>query len=185
MNNHFERSDDPTLPLTDRTRRGLPQVRNSAMIRPVEPSDTPTLITMAQGTDAFKSIEIQALQEVLDDYHEHNAAEGHRAVALEMNSTVVGFAYFAPAAMTDRTWSLWWIVVDRAVQARGIGGKLLRYVEAAVRSAAGRQLLIETSSLPKYELTRRFYLKYGYSQVAAVKDYYADADDMLFFCKRM
>jgi ribosomal protein S18 acetylase RimI-like enzyme len=140
---------------------------------------------MAAGTDAFKPIEIQALQEVLDDYHAQNAADGHRAVALETNGTVVGFAYFAAAAMTDRTWSLWWIVVDREVQARGIGGELLRYVEAAVRSAAGRQLVIETSSLPKYELTRRFYLKYGYSQIAAVKDYYAEADDMLFFAKPM
>jgi ribosomal protein S18 acetylase RimI-like enzyme len=154
-------------------------------IRPILPSETPTLVAMASRTDAFKPIEIQALQEVLDDYHAHNAAEGHRAVALETDGTIVGFAYFAPAAMTDRTWSLWWIVVDRGLQARGIGGELLRYVEAAVRAAAGRQLLIETSSLPKYELTRRFYLKYGYSQTAVVKDYYAEGDDMLFFCKRM
>jgi GNAT superfamily N-acetyltransferase len=140
---------------------------------------------MAAGTDAFKPIEIQALQEVLDDYHAQNAAGGHRAVALETNGTVVGFAYFAAAAMTDRTWSLWWIVVDHEIQARGIGGELLRYVEAEVHSAAGRQLVIETSSLPKYELTRQFYLKYGYAQIAAVANYYAEGDDMLFFAKPM
>jgi GNAT superfamily N-acetyltransferase len=155
------------------------------MIRPILPNETPTLVAMARGTEAFKPIEIQALQEVLDDYHAQNAAEGHRAVALETDGAVRGFAYFAEAAMTDRTWSLWWIVVDRAVQARGIGGELLQYVEAVVRSASGRQLVIETSSLPKYELTRRFYLKYGYAQIAAVKDFYADSDDMLFFRKRM
>jgi ribosomal protein S18 acetylase RimI-like enzyme len=155
------------------------------MIRPIQPSETPALVAMASGTRAFKPIEIQALKEVLDDYHAHNAAQGHRAVALEAEGRVVGFAYFAQAAMTERTWSLWWIVVDQAMQARGIGGELLRYVEAAVRLAGGRQLLIETSSLPKYELTRRFYLKHGYSQIAVVKDYYADADDMLFFCKRL
>lgn len=155
------------------------------MIRPLQPTDTPTLVEMVRGTDAFKPIEIQALQEVLDDYHAHNAAAGHRAVALEGDGRIVGFAYFAAAAMTDRTWSLWWIVVDRRVQAQGIGGQLLRYVEEVVRLAAGRQLLIETSSLPKYELTRRFYLKYGYVQIAAVANYYAEADDMLFFAKQM
>jgi ribosomal protein S18 acetylase RimI-like enzyme len=155
------------------------------MIRPLQPSDTPALVAMAHGTEAFKPIEIRALQEVLDDYHAQNAAAGHRAVALETEGTVVGFAYFAAAAMTDRTWSLWWIVVDRAVQARGIGGELLRYVEAEVQAAAGRQLVIETSSQPKYELTRQFYLKYGYTQIAAVANYYADGDDMLFFAKRM
>jgi|SRR3954452_3913099 ribosomal protein S18 acetylase RimI-like enzyme len=157
----------------------------SLMIRPIQPGDTPVLVEMACGTEVFKPIELQALREVLDDYHAQNAAEGHRAVALEANGKPIGFAYFAKAAMTDRTWSLWWIVVDRAMQARGIGGELLRYAESEVRAAKGRQIVIETSSLPNYELTRRFYLKYGYSQIAAVKDYYADADDMLFFCKRM
>src|SRR3954470_13884989 len=155
------------------------------MIRPILTSDTPTLIEMARKTEVFKPIELQALQEVLDDYHAQNAADGHHAVAIEHGEAIVGFAYFAAAAMTDRTWSLWWIVVDRAAQARGIGGELLRYVEAEGRAATGRQLLIETSSLAKYELTRRFYLKHGYSQIAAVADYYADGDDMLFFGKRM
>jgi len=154
------------------------------MIRPLLPGDTPTVVAMARGTDAFKPIEIQALQEVLDDYHAQSAHE-HRAIALESDGVIVGFAYFAESAMTDRTWSLWWIVVDREVQARGIGGALLKRVERDVREARGRQLLIETSSLPKYEFTRRFYLKYGYSQTATLADYYADGDDLLYFCKRM
>jgi ribosomal protein S18 acetylase RimI-like enzyme len=155
------------------------------MIRPILPSDTPTLVAMARGTEAFKPVEIQALQEVLDDYHAQNAAQGHRAVAMESDGTVISFAYFAESAMTDRTWSLWWIVVHRDVQAQGFGGELLRYVENTVRQARGRQLLIETSSLPKYQLTRRFYLKYGYLQVASVANYYAEGDDMLYFCKQI
>ncbi len=155
------------------------------MIRSITPELTPVLVEMARGTEAFKPMEIQALQEVLDDYHSHNAAQRHRAVAWDESGNIRGFAYFAPAAMTDRTWSLWWIVVDRATQAHGIGGTLLGHVEATVRAANGRILLIETSSLPKYELTRRFYLKHGYSQIAAVTDFYADRDDMLFFGKRM
>src|SRR3954470_16965310 len=154
-------------------------------IRPIVPEETPTLIEMARGTSAFKRIEIQALQEVLDDYHHHNAALGHRAVAFERDGKTVGFAYFAEAAMTDRTWSLWWIVVDRRSQAAGVGSKMLQYAEEAVRAAAGRQLLIETSSLLKYELTRRFYLKHGYQQVAMVPNYYAHGDDMLFFAKSL
>ena len=155
------------------------------VIRPIHPLETPALVEMARGTEAFKAIEIQALEEVLEDYHQHNASLGHRAIALKRDGKTLGFAYFAEAAMTDRTWSLWWIVVERQSQASGVGGHMLRYVEDSVRAAAGRQLLIETSSLPKYELTRRFYLKNGYRQVAAVPNYYADGDDMLFFGKRM
>ena len=155
------------------------------MIRPIQPSDTPALVEMTCGTDAFKPIEIEALQEVLDDYHATNAAAGHRAVAIDAGGCVVGFAYFAESAMTDRTWSLWWIVVERAMQARGFGGELLQYVESVVKSLAGRQLLIETSSLPKYQPTRQFYLKYGYAQAAVVKDFYADGDDLVYFAKRL
>src|SRR5689334_14654744 len=104
------------------------------MIRPIIPHETPALVEMARRTEAFKPIEIQALQEVLDDYHDHNAALGHRAVAIERDGRVLGFAYFAEAAMTDRSWSLWWIVVERQSQAAGLGGEMLQYVEDAVRT---------------------------------------------------
>jgi ribosomal protein S18 acetylase RimI-like enzyme len=155
------------------------------MIRSTVPEDTPTLVAMADGTRVFKPMEIQALREVLDDYHAGAHAEGHRSVTCERNGQAIGFAYFAPVEMTDRTWTLWWIVVSSQVQARGVGSELLRHVEEEVRSAQGRLLMVETSSLPHYDLTRRFYLKQGYEQAAALRDYYADGDDMVIFRKRL
>jgi ribosomal protein S18 acetylase RimI-like enzyme len=155
------------------------------MIRPTLPEDTPTLVTMADGTGVFKPMEIQALQEVLDDYHAGNHSEGHRCVSYERDTNLIGFAYFAPAQMTERTWYLWWIVVSRQLQASGVGGELLRYVEEEIRRAHGRILLVETSSLPRYDLTRRFYRKHGYEQEAVMRDYYADGDDMVVFRKRL
>ena len=53
-------------------------------------------------------------------------------------------------------------------QGRGIGSALLRFVEDDIRQLQGRQLLIETSSLPHYDLTRRFYLKHTYQLAASV-----------------
>jgi ribosomal protein S18 acetylase RimI-like enzyme len=85
--------------------------------------------------------------------------------------------------MTERTWYLYWIAVSKRTQARGIGGKLLRYAEDDIRAKSGRVLFIETSSLPHYELTRRFYLKHGYEQAAVLRDYYSDGDDMVVFRK--
>ena len=41
------------------------------MIRPTVPDDTPTLLTLAKETGVFKPMEIQALQDVLVDYHDH------------------------------------------------------------------------------------------------------------------
>jgi hypothetical protein len=46
-------------------------------------------------------------------------------------------------------------------------------------------LFLETSSLPSYELTRRFYVKNHYEVAAVLKDYYADNHDMVVFRKRL
>jgi ribosomal protein S18 acetylase RimI-like enzyme len=155
------------------------------MIRPTVPADTPILLSLTQTTGVFKQIEVEALREVLDDYHASNHGEGHRSVTYEQEGQVIGFAYFAPAAMTDRTWYLYWIAVSKQIQARGVGGKLLRHVEDEIRKAQGRLLLIETSSLPHYQLTRSFYLKHNYEQAAVLRDYYADGDDMVVFRKHL
>jgi ribosomal protein S18 acetylase RimI-like enzyme len=141
------------------------------------------LLKLAEETGVFKPHEIVALREVLDDYH---AAPGqHRCVTAEQDSAIVGFAYYAPAAMTDRTWYLYWIAVRKTLQARGLGGVLLRHAEADIRAIPGRILFIETSSLPSYDLTRRFYRKHGYEQAASLRDYYCDGDDMVVFRKRL
>jgi ribosomal protein S18 acetylase RimI-like enzyme len=155
------------------------------VIRPTVPDDTPILVKLAQETDVFKPHEIQALQEVLDDYHATYQAHGHKSITHETKGHITGFAYYAPAAMTERTWYLYWIAVTRHTQARGIGSALLKHVEEDIRALTGRLLLIETSSLPSYDLTRKFYVKHKYDQAAQIADYYADGDDLVVFRKRM
>jgi GNAT superfamily N-acetyltransferase len=155
------------------------------MIRPTVPEETPRLLELARGTDVFKPIEIVALREVLDDYHAFNHQHGHHSVSFERDGRVVGFAYYALAAMTDRTWYLYWIAVEKTGQARGTGSALLRFIEDDIRRRGGRLLLIETSSLPHYDPTRRFYLKHGYERSCVLADYYADGDDLVVFRKRL
>ncbi len=156
------------------------------MIRPTRPEDTPALLEIARGAGVFTPHDVQALREVLDDSPAAAAdPEGHACVTDERHGKVVGFAYYAPASMTDRTWHLWWIAVGKQTQAKGVGGELLRHVEDAIRKEGGRLLLIETSSLASYEPTRRFYLKYRYDNYAVLADYYGDGHDMVIFSKRL
>jgi ribosomal protein S18 acetylase RimI-like enzyme len=154
------------------------------MIRPALESETPALVTIAEETGVFKLMEIKALEEVLTEYHAANLALGHRCVSYEANGELLGFAYYAPTAMTDRGWHLYWIAVSKRTQARGIGGALLHHVEEDIQQVHGRQLLIETSSLPHYDLTRKFYLKQGYEEACIQPDYYADGDHMVVYRKR-
>lgn len=155
------------------------------MIRLTIPEDTDALVTLAEETSVFKPAEIVALREVLDDYHAKARDWGHRAITCERENHIIGFAYYAPAAMTDRTWYLYWIAVARRTQARGVGSAMLHHVEDDIRRSQGRLFLIETSSLPHYEPTRFFYLKHGYEHDCTLHDYYADGDHMMVFRKRL
>jgi ribosomal protein S18 acetylase RimI-like enzyme len=155
------------------------------MIRATNPADKATLMTLAEGTGVFKPMEIEALSGVFDEYFEEYEAQGHKCVTYEDGGQVLGFAYYAPTWMTDRTWYLWWIAVSKQVQAKGVGSALVQYLEEDIRAQNGRLLLIETASLPSYDPTRRFYLKHQYQQAAVIKDYYADGDSLVVFSKRL
>jgi GNAT superfamily N-acetyltransferase len=152
-------------------------------IRPTTPDDTPTLVELVRGTGVFKPLEVDTLGEVLADYHAENREEGHRCATGVDGDRVLGFVYFAPAPMTEGSWHLWWIAVEKSLQDRGTGARLLRYAEDEIRRADGRVLFIETSSLLHYEPTRRFYLKHDYELAATLRDFYAVDDHMVVFCK--
>jgi GNAT superfamily N-acetyltransferase len=154
------------------------------MLRPTVPEDTPVLLALTEQTGVFKRHEVETLAEVLADYHAGHHEHGQRALTWD-DGGPTGFVYFGPTPMTDRTWDLWWIVVGKARQGKGLGGILLDHVEQTVRHEGGRLLLIETSSLPHYEPTRRFYLKRGYAVAARIADFYADGDDKVIFSKRI
>src|SRR5438132_13765722 len=89
----------------------------NCMIHPTVPADTPTILAIAEGTGVFKPMEIEALKEVLDDLHAEMHKHDHRAVSYYKDGKVIGFAYWAPTAMTDRGWHLYWIAVDKKTHA--------------------------------------------------------------------
>ena len=57
--------------------------------------------------------------------------------------------------------------------------------EEDIRKRNGRLLLLETSSMPHSELTRKFYVKQGYAVAGIIQDFYSDGDSMVIFRKRI
>jgi ribosomal protein S18 acetylase RimI-like enzyme len=155
------------------------------MIRPTTSEDVPVLLNLAQNTGVFKPVELVAFKEVLQGYLEKPRGEGYHCYTCEREGQVVGFTCHGPNTMTDGTWDLYWIAVAKNLQAKGIGSQLLAFVENDIRRQKGRLIMIETSSLPSYEPTRRFYLKHAYERVATVPDFYADGDSLIMFQKRL
>lgn len=153
------------------------------MLRDLTSNDLELLCDQAAATQVFYDHEITTLRDVLDDYLHHARDDYGHVCRVWLESKPLGFVYYAPVEMTDRTWELWWIVVDPNCQGRGIGQKMLKALEADLESRNQRLLLIETSSLPRYESARQFYLKAGYVEAARVKDFYTSGDDKVIFWK--
>lgn len=154
------------------------------MIRPADPADADRLVELTAATGFFRPEEIDTLRGVLDAYFGGDSP-GHALFASELDGRTDGYVYLGEAEMADRTWYVWWIAVDPTTQGRGVGRELLRFAEDEARRRGGRVMFIETSGLPFYEPTRRFYLKNGYDREATLRDFYRDGDDLVIFRKRL
>lgn len=155
------------------------------MFRLIAPADTIPLIELTTATEYFKPLEINALREVFDDYFKEEIHFGHRCHGEFEGDRPLGYVYYAPVPMTEGTWCVYWIAVAKEQQGRGLGTQLINYVENEARKQNGRLLLIETSTLARYESTREFYRKRGYSVASHIPDYYADGDGLVVYCKRL
>jgi ribosomal protein S18 acetylase RimI-like enzyme len=153
------------------------------MIRPAKPDDVERLAELTEATAFFQPHEIDALHSVLEAYFEGRT--GHGCFVSGAKGKIDGFVYLGEADMADRTWYIWWLAVDPSTQGRGVGKELLKFAEGEASKRGGRVMFIETSGLPSYEPTRRFYVKNGYDKEAVLRDYYRDGDDLVIFRKRL
>ncbi len=99
-------------------------------------------------------------------------------------TAVVGFVIYGPTPLTLHTWDVYWIVVGKSYQRHGIGTRLLEAAEARIRAQRGEVIRVETSSLPSYEATRRFYEKHGYYLAGTIPDFYGPGDSLCIYYKR-
>lgn len=136
-------------------------------------------------TGVFNAAEIDIALELIDVWLDRPDQKDYLAwVAADGADQVLGYVLIGPAPATVGTWDLYWIAVDPTRHNRGIGARLVAFVEEYTRSRGIRWMLIETSSLPRYEGTRAFYLRHGYPEIARVRDYYAVGDDKIIYGKK-
>jgi ribosomal protein S18 acetylase RimI-like enzyme len=154
------------------------------MIRPTLPSDTPALVEIARQTGAYSPEEIEDLLDRLDAYPDRHAADQHQAVTCDVNGGPAGVAYYAPVAMTHRTWSLYWLVAPTG-PGPDVADRLLRHAEDDVRGRGGRLLVFEASSRSGQEPVRQVLAGHGYRPGAVLPDFYADGEDQIIFRKRV
>ena len=140
---------------------------------------------LLQHTPEFKPSEVAVAEEVIDGSLQNPVKSGYYSLVAEDDSGILGYVCYGPTPLTEGTWDLYWEAVSRESRGQGVGGALTKAAEKEIREAGGRLVLIETSSAPMYEKTRRFHLGCGYEQIARIPDFYSPGDDKLVLRKRL
>jgi ribosomal protein S18 acetylase RimI-like enzyme len=165
------------------------------------PKDRPRVRTILEATRLFRAEEVDVAIELFDSVFGASIGVDAASPATTVNppassdyfflgaftpeEELAGFACYGPTPGTDRTYDLYWIAVDPAVQGSGSGTILLNEVERRLKGLNARMLVVETSSRSDYGNTRGFYIQRGYVEAARARDFYAPADDRITYTKRL
>jgi GNAT superfamily N-acetyltransferase len=150
-------------------------------------NDGSQIHAITKNNDAFfNEEEVECVDELWDEYQaEGSESSGYYFLVEKEGDQVLGYSCYGPRALTSGTYDLYWIAVDPSIHRGGTGRKLLAASEEAIRKLGGRLIVLETSGLPAYEPTRKFYLATGYTLEATLKDFYSPGDDLVIFTKHL
>jgi len=155
------------------------------MIRPMAKRDQTNVLDIIRKTGFFRPDEIRVAEELIGIYLDLPNQQDYQIVVVEDEKPqVVGYLAYGPTPLTNGTYDLYWMAVSPEYQGKGYGKELVRWLEEKIRADKGRMIIIETSSQPKYEPTRRFYLNLDYREIARIPDFYGPGDDRIIYVKR-
>ena len=155
----------------------------SCSLRPLQRAHRARLEQLTRGTGLFREEEVQTAVELLDESLDGD--DEYQFVGAFDGEELIGYACWGPTPGTAATSDLYWIVVDRERQGRGLGTQLLGETESRLTAQGARLIVVETSSRRDYEPTRGFYEARGYIRTATIPGYYAPGDDLVIYTKEL
>ena len=164
-------------------RPGPAKIDGGVEIRRTMSADVKPLMNILAGTAFFHDNELQIAEEVLLDSVNEFKASDYQSFTACIEGHPAGWVCWGATPCTDRTFDVYWLAVDKKIQGKGIGKKLMTFTEESIWKAGGRLAVLETAGREDYEPTRRFYLSIGYTEAARVKDFYALGDDKVIYTK--
>jgi len=156
------------------------------MITLLRNSDREKINKILEDTGNFNPDEISIAMELINIYLDVPSQKDYEIFVdrNEENGEVInGYVCIGPRPLTQGTYDLYWIAVNPSIQLKGIGSKLIAYIEQHIKSNNGRLILIETSGKPSYEIERKFYEKNLYQRLVEIKDFYSVADSLVIYGK--
>ncbi len=154
------------------------------MIRSLNTEDRDKIEKILIDTKNFNQEEISVAMELIDIYlNNSNQKDYEIFVDEEENGVINGYVCIGKRPLTKATYDLYWIAVNPMVQSRGIGSKMIKFIEDYIKEKDGNLILIETSGKPSYEKERKFYEKNNYNKVVEIKDFYDKGDSLVIYSK--
>lgn len=153
----------------------------SGQIRKVEKADIPELKKVLDSSELFPSYLLDAM---ISDYLNNKSSADIWFTTIDQGKPI-SIGYCAPERLTEGTYNLYAIAVRKKNQGKGIGKRMMKYVENLLREKGGRILIVETSGKPDFELTREFYYKCSYIKQAVIPEFYDKNDDKVVFWKKL
>jgi ribosomal protein S18 acetylase RimI-like enzyme len=158
------------------------------IIRPLRAADRDGVYRILESAGNFTFDEVSIALELIDEWLEMGEACGYYTYVMESpedGAGVLGYVCFGPTPLTESTYDLYWIAVDKSKHRGGVGKRLLKFAEAEIVRRGGSMLLIETSSQETYGGTIQFYERTGYALAGKIEDYYRSGDHKLIFAKKL
>lgn len=153
-------------------------------IRQIRSVDKDPIRIILEETSVFTESEIAVALELIDIVLNNDHQKDYLIYsAISEDGNVVGYYCIGPTPMTIGTYDLYWIAVKPSAHNKGIGKELLNHAELLIKQRGGRLVVAETSSQPKYENTRKFYVSAQYQELSRIKDYYKIGDDLVVYGK--
>lgn len=153
----------------------------SASVRKIVKDDVEHLKSVLNSIELFPA---EMLEEMISDYFDNPDTQDFWFTATE-NNIPVSIGYCAPQKLTDGTFNLYAIGVRSDIQGKGIGNKMMKYLEDQLRIQGHRILIVETSGTDDFELTRKFYEKLNYNKEAVIRDFWREGDDKVIYWKKL
>jgi GNAT superfamily N-acetyltransferase len=140
---------------------------------------------LAMASGGFSPSEVEIAVELIEERLRRGLASGYHFLFAEPapGKAALGYACHGPIPLTRSSWDLYWIVVEKGAQGKGIGQQLLGEMERRAAALGASQVFIDASGRSDAARSAAFYRGAGYTLAASLADFYAAGDPKLIFVK--
>jgi len=160
----------------------LSGILTAPTLRHLTAADRDRIEEITRAVRVFRDDEVAVALEVFDAAVARSP--DYTAVGAVLDGHLAGWICWGPTPCTLGTFDLYWMAVDPAMHAAGIGTALVREMEGRLAGSA-RLIVVETAGRPDYRPTRAFYEARGYRRAAMIPDFYAPGDDQVVYVKTL